>query len=451
VSRRNEALVGHLARAGWSAENLGHHVNRLAASLRLADRVHVKSPRRWIDAVPPRTVPSVPRDPWPGLVCAALSRRLHEPVSLADLGWERSAGAVLVPADDGVTYAGALVALRELVEVDGVDRRHFLLVTGGALTTFAHDWLFDPERIVAATRGRRIDHAVVDDLERIADARRHLDDSLGGAALLRPAREDLRLVVEILTNAAYTEDVGRRLYAVAAEFARIASGLAFDCDQPAVAQRYSLVALRAAHLSADRSLGAHILIDMSEHAKYSEPRDALRLAESALVGARDLSPAMAARVHGGICMAAACTGDARAADQASGRMLDLTAVVDPAGEPSYIYWWSEAYAHYRVGQALLALGDAKGAVDHYRRALSRLDPGYQRDRALFLTQQATAMARLGDLDGACLAAGEAAALTRRLGSERARTRLVEFRRAIAPHATAAPVRTFDTTHPDLLR
>jgi len=397
-------------------------------------------------------VPSIPRDPWPGLVCAVLARRLHEPVTLASLGWEQSAGAVYVPADDGLTHVdGAVASLREVVEADGMDRRHFLVVTGGALTTFAHDWLFDPARIASAVKGKRIDHAVVDDLERIADGRRKLDDALGGATLLRSSREDLRLAVEILSNASYTEDVGKRLYAVAAEFARIAGGLAFDCDQQAVAQRLYLAALRAAHSSGDRSLGAHILGDMSQLAKYSEPRDALRLAESALIGARDLTPAMAARLHGDLGMAAACIGDADAMNRALGRMFELTAVVDPADEPPWIYWWSDAYAHYRAGQACLALNDAKNAEHHYRGALSRLDPTYSRDRALYLAQQAMAQVQLRELDSACRTAGETAALARRLGSERVRTRLVEFRRAVQPHANAAAVKDFDTKFADLLR
>ena len=65
---RNEALAGYLVRADWSAENLGHQLNRLAVSLRLPDRLHAKTPRRWIEAIGPKTRPSIPRDPWPGLV-----------------------------------------------------------------------------------------------------------------------------------------------------------------------------------------------------------------------------------------------------------------------------------------------------------------------------------------------------------------------------------------------
>jgi hypothetical protein len=267
---RNEALAGYLVRADWSPENLGHHLNRLAASLRLPDRLHVKTPRRWVEAIGPKVRPSVPRDPWLGLVCTALSRRLREPVTLADLGWQVPNRAVFVPADDGLEFAwdapGALASLREAVEADGMDRRRFVIVTGTSLTTFAHDWLFDPARIEAAVQGKRINHDVADDLEQLADIRRRQDDDLGCGAVLRPLREDLRMVIGILHNSSYTEEVGQRLYGVAAELARIAGVQADDSGQQAMAQRLWLAGLRAAHTSGDRSIGANILGFMTRQA-----------------------------------------------------------------------------------------------------------------------------------------------------------------------------------------
>lgn len=65
--------------------------------------------------------------------------------------------------------------------------------------------------------------------------RRHFG-ALGGGTLLPAVREDLRLVVAMLDNAAYTEEVGKRLHAVAAELGR----LAYDSEQPALAQHYFL-------------------------------------------------------------------------------------------------------------------------------------------------------------------------------------------------------------------
>jgi len=63
---------------------------------------------------------------------------------------------------------------------------------------------------------------------------------------------------------------------------------------------------------------------------------------------------------------------------------------------------------------------------------------------------AKAQVQARELDGACRAATEAA-LTRRLGSERVRNQLIEFRRTIQPHAAATPVKDFDAKFVNLLR
>ena len=196
----NRVLDGYLSRLGWSAPQLARHLNELAAALRLPDRVHPKTPRRWIHTTGARQRPNVPHPPWPGLVCALLARRLHEPVTLAMLGWDSGSGAVFVPADDGLDHAwnpaGAIASLREALEADGMDRRHFIAITGTALTTFAHDWLLEPARIAAAVQGKRIDQVVVDELRQLCLNSRKLDEAVGGGvAVFRTVREHLRLVL----------------------------------------------------------------------------------------------------------------------------------------------------------------------------------------------------------------------------------------------------------------
>src|SRR5262249_42361454 len=148
-------------------------------------------------------------------------------------------------------------------------------------------------------------------------------DTLGGGAMFRAVQEDLRLVTEMLDNASYTEDVGRRLYAVTAEFARLAGWLAYDSNEEAFAQRYFMGRLRAAHSSGDRAVGANILGFMSIQARYRDPRDAARMVESALSKAKDLTPAMVASLQGRLTVSAACAGDKITADRALGRMFEL--------------------------------------------------------------------------------------------------------------------------------
>jgi hypothetical protein len=452
----NAVLVGCLTRLNWTPEQFAYHLNRMARSLRPAvPEISPKTPWRWLTARPPSTQPCIPRQPWPGLIASLLSRHLQEPVTLASLGWQRSAGALFVPADDGLhhpwTPPGAIASLREVLEAIGMDRRHFVVLTGTGLTTVAHDWMLDPQRVAAAARGQRVDHAVVDDLERRADAGRRLDDVLGGDMVFRAVREDLRLVIEILDNARYTDEVGARLYAVAAEFARIAGLRAFDDNNQALAQRYFIAGLRAAHSSGDRAVGANILTCMARQARDHDPRDAARLAESALAGAKDLTPAMHASIQSQLALAAGAAGDAVTATRAQGRMFELTASVDPAVEPPYIYWWSDYAAHLAAGTSARGLGRHRHAEEHYRHALASIDPSFPRDRLIILGGLALARVHLRELDGACRAATEAGTLLRRLDSSHKRTLLVKFRTAVQPYASTTQVKDFDAKFADLLR
>ncbi|MGH3927145.1 MAG: hypothetical protein ACRDTT_30475, partial [Pseudonocardiaceae bacterium] len=300
--------------------------------------------------------------------------------------------------------------------------------------------------------GTRVDHAVVDDLERVAEARRRLDDALGGGSLLPATREDLRLVVALLKNSSYTEEVGRRLYAVAAEFGRLAGWLAFETNQPALAQRYFLAALRAAHISGDRAIGANILGYMSVQAAQSNtPRDAVVLAESALTAEQALTPAVAASLYGRLALGAAYAGDSTACRRSQDRAFDLLSRSLPENEPSWIYWFTEADAQGLAGWSLLALGQPAEAESHLRHAVALLDPSFTRDRAGMLCDLATARIGTGAVERACATASEAATIIRRLDSPRQSLLLAGFRRVAEPYASSTAVREFDAKYRDLVR
>ncbi|MGH3935069.1 MAG: hypothetical protein ACRDS1_08860 [Pseudonocardiaceae bacterium] len=453
--RCNVVLERFLARVGWTPENLGDHFNQLAATLALKVHVNRRHPRRWVYAEKGRAAPRVPRDPVPSLVCLLLRQRLGEPVTPEVLGWPTTRGVRYVPADDGLRHTwdavGVIAALGEVVDADSMQRRHFIAMTGLTLTAVAHQWLLDPARVAASVLGKRVDHAVVDDLARVAQARRRLDDVLGGGSLLPATREDLRLVVALLRNSTYTEEVGRRLHAVAAEFGRLAGWLAFETNQHALAQRYFMAALRAAHISGDRGVGANILGFMSIQAAFSDhPKDAVVLAESALSGARGLTPAVEAATCARLARGAAYVGDIKAWERAQDRAFDLLTRLVPADEPSWIYWFTERHAHGIAGQALLALGRPAQAEPHLRDAIASLDLSFTRERTEWLCWLATARVGAGSVEQACATAGEAAVAIRRLDSPRVQGLLTDFRRAAEPYASSAAVREFDTKYRDLM-
>jgi hypothetical protein len=453
--RCNVVLERLLARAGWTPENLGDRLNELAMSLRLRARVHRRSPRRWVYAEVGRAIPYLPRDPWPSLVCHVLHERLGEPVTLDSLGWTATGPLVYVPADDGLDQpwnsSGAVAALAAVVDADCMERRHFVALTGLTLTAVAHQWLFDPARVAASVQGKRVDHALVDDLECVTEARRRMDDAIGGGTLLPAVREDLRLVVAMLDNAAYTEDVGKRLHAVAAELGRLAGWLAYDSEQPALAQRYFLAALRAAHVSGDRAVGANILGFMGVQAAQSNsPGDAVTLIESALRAEWELTPAVAGSLYGRLAPGAAHVGDATSAKRALDRAFELLGRSMVENEPPWIYWFTEADAQGLAGESLLALGQPGEAEPHLRRAVGLLGPGFSRDRALWLCQLATARLDMGSVEHACATATEAAVIIHRLNSPHGQRKLADFRTAATPYARSAAVREFDARNRDLI-
>jgi len=368
-----------------------------------------------------------------------------------------AAARTVVPPERDLTRfgrdpAGTTALLRDLVEATDVDRRHFLLLTGGALTGFAHDWLFDPATVGEALAGKRVGHTEVDGLNQIADIRRKLHDTVSARDLLPPAQTDLRLVVRILESATYSDEVGTRLYATAAEFARMAGILAFENGEHAAAQHYLLAGLRAAHLSGDRTLGANILVSLAAQAnELDRPGDGVRLTESALMAAKELTPAVAARVNGHLAEASSRLGDTTTADRVIGRVFDLTAASDPVAEPSWIYWWSATHAEGFAGRVALMADRPQQAEQRFLSTVAGLDPAtYPQDRAANLYRLATARLRLGEVEGACHTAAEAAAITRDLASERLRSQLRDFRRTAQPHASSVAVRNFDTHTADLL-
>jgi hypothetical protein len=452
----NVELERLLARAGWTPEDLGDRLNRLAASMRLRDHINRQSVRRWVHAMPSCPKIVKPSEPWPALVCYLLEKQTRETVTPAALGWDEAA-LCLLAADHGLdqlwTCAGALDVWAQVMDAGpmGFQRRYFFELTGLSLTAVALQWLREPGRVAASLAGKRVDQALVDGFDLLTEARRRMDDTIGGGNLLTSVRDDLQLVLALLNNAAYTEDIGRRLHAVAAELGRLASWLAFNINQHAAAQRYWMAALRSAHLSGDRALGANILSFMSRQAvRLGGPRDAFALTEFALDTERALTPAVAASLYGRLAVGAGGIGEELTARRAQDRGFELLTRSAPADEPSWIYWYTEGAAHYDAGKSLLFLARPADAEPYLRRAVSMLDPSCVRDRGLMLLELATARIGMGSVERACATATEAAGIIRRLDSPRGRHRLAEFRATAAPYATSATMKEFDAKHRDLL-
>ena len=252
-----------------------------------------------------------------------------------------------------------------------MDRRGFLILSGVSLTAVAHQWMvFDLDRLVAALDGHRVDEALVTEFERLADTRRRMEDTLYGA-VYDSVTADLRLVTGILTNASYPEELGKRLYAVAAEFARMAGWACHENGQEGAAQRYWLAALRASREAEDTALGAYILMCMAvQNTAIGDPRDSVTLCASAReAGGVALGATQRAEIAGLEAKAYAKAGNAYAAAKHADESFAFFDQARPDADPAWLYWVDEAEISGNVGSAFLYLGDPARGIPHLRAAL----------------------------------------------------------------------------------
>ncbi|MGH3833950.1 MAG: hypothetical protein ACRDRS_26505, partial [Pseudonocardiaceae bacterium] len=252
-----------------------------------------------------------------------------------------------------------------------------------------------PDTGVARASGSPLPIGVVDHVDDITGQLRLLDDQLGGETLLSLVRANLRHVLSLLDQRRYTDTVGRRLHATAAELMRLAGWSAMDGGQHPQAQRYWVAALHAAHAAGDRALGANILGFMSMQAKdLGQIREAVTLAETARAGYPGASPRVAAilalraaEAHAGDQATTECR---RALDTAFDRLGDTPG---SSGEPDWCYWLDESHTHGFAGYCYLHLQDWGRARQHLRTAVRLCDPSYARDNAVYHIYLATTYLR----------------------------------------------------------
>ncbi|MGH3852983.1 MAG: tetratricopeptide repeat protein [Pseudonocardiaceae bacterium] len=373
------ALAVVLTELGWKPEVLARRLNSVAALHGRPERVHAKTPYKWLRG-------DRPRSPWPALTAALLTDELGRPITATDLGWDSDIEAV--SAISGLilpwTAAGSLRAMRVVTDAGSMDRRILLTLLGAAACAPAHEWLIaHPEADAARLSGSPLPVEVVDHLDDITGQLRLMDDQLGGETLLPLVRANLRHVLSLLDQRRYTDTVGRRLHATAGEMMRLAGWLSFDSGQHPQAQRYWTAGLHAAHTAGDRALGANIIGSMSAQAiDLGQVRESVTLAETARIGYPGATPRVAAILDLRTAQAHAydhsVTECRRALDNAFGGLSDAPS---SSGEPGWCYWLDEAQANSMAGHCYLHLEDWNRARQHLRTALRLRGPHYLREGA----------------------------------------------------------------------
>ena len=310
----------------------------------------------------------------------------------------------VIYADAPWTPQGALRQLGDAAGAAVTDRREFLLLSAGAVTSLAGEWLLvgpsGPVHNIA--RGSRIGESLVGQLEADVVSVRRTDAVLGGGRARKIADAHLELVIDLLQHGTYTEAIGLRLYGVAAEFARIAGWACFDAGYHAAAERYWASGLRAAQCAGDRAQGANILKCMSlQRVDTDNPKAALDLAVAAYHATDAAPPRVRAMLACRVARSHAALGDAPACIKAIGEAEKFMAKAPGEPAPGWAAYFDTAEFSAQVAACFLLLEDHAQAGLMLDQTLALQPADRRRDRDTYLIWQATVAQNLNDLDRAC--------------------------------------------------
>ncbi|MGH3776729.1 MAG: helix-turn-helix domain-containing protein [Pseudonocardiaceae bacterium] len=329
-----------------------------------------------------------------------------------------------------------------------VERRCFALLTGVALTVPAHQWLIrDPEPLLSGLSGGRVSVALVDQLPAMITRLRTMDDAAGGGSVFSLAQQAFGWLSGLLDQASYNERTGRRLHIALAELGQLAGWAAHDAGRPGLGQRYHVAALRAAHSADDRPLGAHILGCMADQAaRHGRPAEAVTLIETAVVGIRGWeTPRLLAELYIRKAYALATMKDGSACVAAVAKARMQVEQFEPDSDPRWLYWVTPAEVTAGAGDCLLQLGQPGHATALLDGVIARFDESFARDRQIYLTHLADALARPGkqrDLDAAADRGLAAVHLAESLTSTRGTDCLRDLYGKMQPHASVPAVGDF---------
>ncbi|GAA3386359.1 transcriptional regulator [Streptomyces racemochromogenes] len=366
-------------------------------------------------------------------------------------GWP---GFLLLALDDDQavlespwTVAGTVTAL---TDVGGpVDRRGFLIASTSTLAAAVAQWTTAEPALAVTDRGRRVGAEATALFDVRLDALRHLDDTVGAGHVYDAAVLELRLITDLLKNASYTEDTGRRLFAAAAEASRLAGWCAYDHGRHAAAERHFVTSLRASASATDHTLGA-VTLAFWANLRYNanDPHGALHLLDGALADRRKISsPRVTAMLHARAARAHSKADAPSAAWRQIDAAFDAYSRADsPKADLPSMYWVNHGELHQVAASSALSLSEPRRALEHFNAALHHDDP-YDSDRevrgaVIYQVRQAEAHLALGDINAALDTGHQVITAMGGIDSARTTGTLQELRAQLADHQHIPTVRDF---------
>ncbi|WP_308346494.1 hypothetical protein [Streptomyces sp. ISL-66] len=282
-----------------------------------------------------------------------------------------------------------------------MNRRTFMASTAVALAT--------PAVVSRTMVGTRDVHTVRGELDRI----NALDDQRGGNQTLEEAAIDAARRALGLQQAAASQRVRSRLFALASDLTATAAWTALDSRQFGRAEQHLERALTLAGKGGDKATELRVWNTMSMLAyQRKEYSDAVAAGQAALrVGITRRDPMYASLAHARTAIGHAALGDRQAALRSLGYAGDaLTKTSADEERPSWIAFYGPAELQSLTAIAQDLLGrHAESEAASYQ-ALTALPPRFRRNRALVTARLALAQVHQGEIEAGCASAERVFAL-----------------------------------------
>ncbi|MGF1427077.1 sporulation protein [Kitasatospora sp. LaBMicrA B282] len=440
----NVALSRLVAESGASRKSLALRLRNLCEQAGYERKYTHASWSNWM------TKGMIPDPPAPELITRLLSERLGRRITLADIGMAAPSTA---HADTGLAFprdrGQAVTAAAEFWST--VDRR--TVIAGAAafgithFTTPTARWLINPADPVETTLGgRRVGQADIDELRETAEEARRWDARYGGGNWkLSSVNACLAQRASPLLSGTYSEPIGRQLFAVTAELARLAGWSAFDIGQHGLAQRHFIQALRMAKAGGDAETGCYVLTTMALQALIRGfPSEAIDMAQGAYTHAKhaaaprvlSFTKLAEARAHGK-------AGDAAAASRALREAEDLmSAIRDDGRDPQWLEYYSFPRLASDATEIHRDLKQSKAALSWSTQADAMPSGQYTRATGIRLAVTASAHLQLGRLDQGLAVGQRALSILGGVESARAQDYLRNVVTSLQPWAKEAAASTF---------
>jgi hypothetical protein len=442
--------VGDIIR-GRSEVTTIEKIERIADGLRIPGRLLRLAPRPW-EAGRPAAAP-----PAPGAGPVAPPPGGHR-TSTGDGSAPSPVVRRRPPGAENVMTAWAMASTAEMIvhvtrrdlTVDRRDATRALvgLAVGPALLEPLARWLArGTEPRPRGTGTPTIGLHEVEEIERTAAAFRSWDDQFGGGLRRKAVLGQLSEVGDLLRTT-QPPAVTRRLFGATAQLSETVAMMSWDSGQAASAQRYYLLAVRAAKSGGDRGFGANIMAGMARQLLYLErSSDALALVKLARESASGQpSSRVLAMLSTREAWCYAHQGRMAAFRQATERAEAELEASNPEDDPYWIRYFDAAELAGVTGGRLLehARIDRRVAAEaamYIERAIRLRGEGHLRSSALDRLGLAEARLLQGELDEAARTGQTAVDVVEQTRSDRVRVQLADLHSRLTrhPHRAAPPL------------